>query len=81
MSKIQNLIKQLRTEPYGLSQGEISRRTGIGQPKLSRWENGEVAAGADDGIKLLALARQLGVDVSDIDQPLPPKAQTANAGG
>lgn len=53
MSETTNLIKRL-TEA-GLSQSEISRRTGIPQPRLSRWENGEAPVGADDALKLFRL--------------------------
>ncbi len=47
------IIKRLRAS--GLSQSEISRRTGVPQPRLSRWEAGETPAGADDALKLRAL--------------------------
>ena len=56
-SPTQALIRRLRKR--GLSQSEIHRRTGISQPRLSRWENGEVAAGADDVLKLIALEEEL----------------------
>jgi len=55
MSKITEIIKQLRSSPFSLSQMEIERRTGISQSRISRWENGDVAAGADDALKLVAL--------------------------
>lgn len=55
MSKITEIIKTLRSEPFGLSQMEIERRTGISQSRISRWENGDVAAGADDALKLVSL--------------------------
>lgn len=55
MSKITEIIKRLRSEPFGLSQMEIERRTGISQSRISRWENGDVAAGADDALKLVDL--------------------------
>ena len=57
-----------------LSQSEVSRRTGISQSKLSRWEAGDVASGADDALKLVALAREL----SSPDIPAP--AEKAEAG-
>ncbi|WP_353615611.1 helix-turn-helix domain-containing protein [Paracidovorax wautersii] len=50
---LQNL-KRLRAS--GLSQSEISRRAGIPQPRLSRWERGDVAKAADDAIRLDRLA-------------------------
>ena len=53
MSETTELIKRLRER--GLSQTEIARRTGIPQPRLSRWENGEVPDAADDALKLAAL--------------------------
>jgi transcriptional regulator with XRE-family HTH domain len=56
-SPTQALLKRLRAR--GLSQSEISRRTQISQPKLSRWENGDVADGADDALKLQALEKEL----------------------
>jgi len=51
------LLKRLR-EVYQLSQTEISRRTGIGQPKLSRWEGGAVSTAADESLKLAALVAE-----------------------
>lgn len=53
----QALIKRIRA--FGLTQSEIARRTNIPQPRLSRWENGEVANGADDALTLQALADEL----------------------
>jgi transcriptional regulator with XRE-family HTH domain len=47
------LLRRLRRS--GLSQTEIARRTGIPQPRLSRWERGPTPAGADDALKLAAL--------------------------
>jgi len=52
------LIKRLR-DGHGLSQTEISRRTGIPQPRLSKWEKGNAPTGADDALKLRALAAEL----------------------
>lgn len=54
MSATVELLKRLRAA--GLSQSEISRRTGIPQPRLSRWVNGEAPRGADDALKLSELA-------------------------
>jgi len=59
MSKISEIIKRLRAEPFSLSQTEIERRTGISQSRISRWENGDAAAGADDALKLVALDESL----------------------
>ncbi|MGB4059595.1 MAG: helix-turn-helix transcriptional regulator [Burkholderiaceae bacterium] len=38
-----------------LTQAEISRRTGIPQPRLCRWEAGQIPVSADDALKLQAL--------------------------
>lgn len=51
------LLKRLR-EVHQLSQTEISRLTGIGQPKLSRWEGGAIGGAADEALKLAALVAQ-----------------------
>ena len=56
MDKIQDAIRSLRRT---LSQSEIARRTGIAQSKISRWEAGEVPAGASDALKLIALAKEV----------------------
>ena len=64
MSETTEVIKRLRGR--GLSQSEISRRTGIPQPRLSRWEGGEVPDAADDALKLRAL-----------DESLPPEPAQA----
>lgn len=45
----------------GLSQTEIARRTGIPQPRLSRWAAGEVPASADDVLRLVQLHGELAV--------------------
>ena len=53
MENISEILLELRKSR---TQSEISRLTGISQSKLSRWEAGDIAAGADDALKLLALA-------------------------
>jgi transcriptional regulator with XRE-family HTH domain len=60
MSNTTSLIKQLRDA--GLSQSEISRRTGIPQPRLSRWQAGEAPDAADDALKLKELCESLTAD-------------------
>lgn len=55
MQSISEILAGLRRT---WSQSEIARRTGISQSKLSRWEAGEIAAGADDALKLLDLAKK-----------------------
>ena len=39
MRKFQEKLKELR-EDMGISQNELSRRTGISNASISRWENG-----------------------------------------
>ena len=56
MDKIQDAIQSLRRT---LSQSEIARRTGIAQSKISRWEAGDVPAGASDALKLIKLANEV----------------------
>ena len=56
MDKIQDAIKSLRRT---LSQSEIARRTGIAQHKISRWESGDIPAGASDALKLIELAKEV----------------------
>jgi transcriptional regulator with XRE-family HTH domain len=57
MSETTDLIQRLRAS--GLSQSEIARRSGIPQPRLSRWEAGQVPDAADDALKLAALVAAL----------------------
>ncbi|HRO60258.1 MAG TPA: helix-turn-helix transcriptional regulator, partial [Burkholderiaceae bacterium] len=54
MHNTTELIRKLRAA--GFSQTEISRRTGIPQPRLSRWESGDVPASADDALLLAQFA-------------------------
>jgi transcriptional regulator with XRE-family HTH domain len=56
-----------RLRESGLSQCEISRRTGIPQPRLSRWSAGQYPEGANDILVLAALADEV--------SPLPPGAE------
>lgn len=56
MTQLQTVIRQLRAS---LSQSEIARRTGIAQSKISRWEAGKIAAGAEEALKLVDLERRL----------------------
>jgi transcriptional regulator with XRE-family HTH domain len=60
MSETTDLIKVLRKG--GLSQSEISRRTGIPQSRVSRWESGAAPVGADDALKLAALVSEIGTE-------------------
>jgi transcriptional regulator with XRE-family HTH domain len=58
MSAITALVKGLRAT--GLTQSDIARRTGIPQPRLSRWEAGGAPASADDALKLHQLHLEVG---------------------
>lgn len=60
MSETTVLLKRLVDS--GLSQTEIAKRTGIPQPRLSRWARGDTPAGADDALKLAALVALLPAD-------------------
>lgn len=66
MSETTNLIKEIRSR--GLSQAEISRRTGIPQPRISRWEAGRTPDGADDALKLAELAEKLAEQKQSVDE-------------
>jgi transcriptional regulator with XRE-family HTH domain len=57
------IIKALRTK--GLTQTEISKRTGIPQPRISRWETQGTAVG-DDALALTRLAVELGCDLPSL---------------
>lgn len=58
MSGTTDLVRRIRAR--GLTQTEIERRTGIPQPRLSRWEAGkEVPVGADDALRLAHLEAEL----------------------
>lgn len=72
MSETTDLLTHLRDS--GLSQTEISRRTGIPQPRVSRWMNGEAPDSADDALKLKAL-----VDSLRSAPPVPVDAPPASA--
>jgi transcriptional regulator with XRE-family HTH domain len=58
------IIKTLRQA--GLTQTEISKRTGIPQPRLSRWEHSGTAVG-DDALALTRLAQELDQAAADKD--------------
>ena len=79
MSATTALIKELRDRK--LSQSEIARLTGIPQPRLSRWESGDVPAGADDALKLAALARELAAADDAPATPNPTAAEPVRAEG
>ncbi len=62
MDTATDIIKKLRA--IGFSQSEISRRAGIPQPRVSRWEAGQAPAGADDALRLAALWKEVGAPTS-----------------
>lgn len=74
MDTATDLIKRLRAS--GMTQSEISRRTGIPQPRLSRWEAGAPSAGANDALKLAELARSLSLHAEPAD-PAPAQQEAA----
>jgi len=57
METTQQLLKQLRAR--GLTQVEIAKRSGIPQPRLSRWEAGDAPAAADDALRLRKLHEEV----------------------
>jgi transcriptional regulator with XRE-family HTH domain len=63
MRDTRTLIKTLRES--GMSQTEIAKRTGIPQPRLSRWEAGEVPDAADDSLRLAQLVAELEAGQAD----------------
>ena len=61
MSKIQDALKVLRRT---MSQAEIAEAIGVNQSRISRWEAGDVASGAEAAAKLIALADKKTADAS-----------------
>lgn len=70
MNSVHDILKGLRAA--GLSQSEIARRTGIPQPRLSRWEAGDVPASADDALQLQRL--QASIEPAPTQAPQPAHA-------
>ena len=59
-----------------MSQAEIARAIGVNQSRISRWEAGDVASGAEAAAKLIALADKKTADASpELTQP----TESANA--
>ena len=58
MTRTKDIIEML-TGQYGLTQADITRHTGIPQPRMSRWTAGQIPHGADDALKLASLAAKL----------------------
>ena len=61
MSQIQDALKALRRT---MSQAEIAEAIGVNQSRISRWEAGDVASGAEAAAKLIALADKKTADAS-----------------
>lgn len=53
MNSTQQVIQELRKSGY--SQTRIEAETGIPQPRISRWESGDVPKSADDALRLAKL--------------------------
>ena len=53
MSQIKDALTVLRRT---MSQAEIAHAIGVNQSRISRWEAGDVASGAEAAAKLIALA-------------------------
>jgi len=68
MSATSDLLQRLLSR--GLTQVAISRRTGIPQPRLSRWAAGDAANSADDALKLQQLEVDLAAGIPP-DVPVP----------
>jgi transcriptional regulator with XRE-family HTH domain len=65
-SATQAMLRRLR-QRYG--QTELARLTGIPQPRLSRWEAGDVPVGADDALKLREFEQALGAASTESAAP------------
>ena len=61
----------------GLSQSEIARRTGIPQPRLSRWAAGDTPVSADDALRLVDLQESMRTQTDPAGRPLADVAQAA----
>lgn len=62
MTTVADLIRALRSR--GMTQCEIERRTGIPQPRVSRWERGQAPAGSDDVLRLVRLLAEVTAEVT-----------------
>lgn len=61
MSQVQDALAVLRQT---MSQAEIAEAIGVNQSRISRWEAGDVASGAEAAAKLIALADKKLADAS-----------------
>lgn len=79
METTQQLLKALRAK--GLTQVEIAKRSGIPQPRLSRWEAGEAPGAADDALRLRRLHQEMVEGAADAPQPeAQPAGESQHAG-
>ena len=74
MSQIKDALTVLRRT---LSQAEIARAIGVNQSRISRWEAGDVASGAEAAAKLIALAEKKIAEASP--ELATPSKEAANA--
>ena len=74
MSQIKDALTLLRRT---MSQAEIARAIGVNQSRISRWESGDVASGAEAAAKLIALADKKTADASP--ERATPSKEAANA--
>ncbi len=65
VNRIEKLIRDLR-DKTGMTQTEIAEATGISQPRISRWEGGDIPKTIGDAFNLIQLAKDSGVDVSGL---------------
>jgi len=71
MESTQENIRRLRR--LGLSQTRIAELTDIPQPRISRWESGDVPGSVDDALRLSRLVEEI---ERQSDVPLAKKAST-----
>ena len=74
MSQVQDALAVLRQT---MSQAEIAEAIGVNQSRISRWEAGDVASGAEAAAKLIALADKKTADASP--ELATPSKEAANA--
>lgn len=67
MRTTHDILKELRAA--GWSQSAIARKTGIPQPRLSRWQSGQVPDGADDALRLAALLDEVSQPAQCVVEP------------
>ena len=74
MSQIKDALTVLRRT---MSQAEIAHAIGVNQSRISRWEAGDVASGAEAAAKLIALADKKAAEASP--ELATPSKEAANA--